>query len=230
MLIERVWVGGNVGRARATFAPLCPFFNVFQLEKTCIHQRVLERQESLAVAAANVASAQPVPTALPPVVLVGFIWVEGNVGRPDTSLGPFRSFFLAFQLECACIQQCLLERQELLFLATGNVACAQPVPIALPPVVRVDLIWAGGDVGRPGTSLAQLPPLCSALKFEGACIQQRLVELQKLLWIADTIVTGAKPVPIALPTLVLVECIWAGVHVDRPDNSLGPVSPFLNAF
>ena len=59
------------------------------------------------------------------------------------------------------MQQRLLERQELLVLG-GNVPGAKPVPIALPPVVLESFIWSGGHVGRPGTSLAPLSPLCFA--------------------------------------------------------------------
>ena len=89
-----------------------PLFLLFQLEGACVQQRLLERQELL-VFCTNIASAQPVPVPLPPVVLVGLVWAGGNVGRPCTALAPRLPLFLAFQLEGACVQQRLLERQEL---------------------------------------------------------------------------------------------------------------------
>ena len=58
------------------------------------------------------------------------------------------------------MQQRLLERQELLVFGS-NCAGAQPVPLPLPPVVLVGLFWGGGNVGRPCTALAPLPPTLS---------------------------------------------------------------------
>ena len=106
-------------------------------------------------------STQPVPVSLPPVVLVGFMWVGGDVGRPDTSLAPLLPLWTACELEGAYILQRLVERQEL-FVFGGNVAGAQPVPIASPPVVLVGLIWVGGDAGRPGTSPGPVLSFCLA--------------------------------------------------------------------
>ena len=77
-----------------------------------MQQRLLERQELLVFAHTNVASAKPVPIALPSVVPVGCMWVRRHVGRPHASLGPVLPFFVAFQLEEACVHQRLLERKE----------------------------------------------------------------------------------------------------------------------
>ena len=79
-----------------------------------MQQRLLERQ-GLVLLWYNCASAQLVPVPLPLVVLVGFVWVGGNIGRLRTALAPRLPLFLALQLEGACVQQRLLERQEVKF-------------------------------------------------------------------------------------------------------------------
>ena len=61
-------------------------------------------------------------------------------------------------------------------------------------------------------------------------MQQRHVERQELLDFAAANVAGAKPVPIALPTVVLVGLMGVGGHVGRPGTSLGTVFPFCLAF
>ena len=63
---------------------------------------------------------------LPPVVLVRSHGVGRHVNRACTALGPVLPFFGGFQLECACMQQRLLERQELHVLG-GNGAGTEPV-------------------------------------------------------------------------------------------------------
>ena len=54
------------------------------------------------------------PIALPPVVLAHFVWVRGNLGRARATFVPLFPIFNVFQLECACMQQRLVESQELL--------------------------------------------------------------------------------------------------------------------
>ena len=111
--------------------------------------------------------------------LVYLIWVGKYVGRPDTSLGPITPFLSAVQLECTCIQQCLLERKELLVFAHTNVAGAQPVHITLPCVVLVDIFWVGGHVGQHYLFVKAFQP-------ERVCIKQGLLERQELLAVAFT--------------------------------------------
>ena len=164
--------------SNTSLGPVSPFFLAFQLEGACILQRLLERKKLL-VLVGNGAGAQPVPVRLPPIVLEGFIWSGGHVGRPGTSLGPVFPFFLGFQLESACMQQRLFERQELLVFAHTNVASAQPVPIALPSAVLVYFIWAGRHVGRPDSCLAPHLPFFLAFQLECACMKQRLFERQE---------------------------------------------------
>ena len=83
-------------------------------------------------ASTTVLGAQPVRVPLPPLVLVGSVRVEGTLAG-CVSLLPL---FCAFQREGACVQQRLLERQELLFLPYTHIAGAQPVPVPLPTVVN----------------------------------------------------------------------------------------------
>ena len=78
-----------------------------------MQQRLLERQELL-VFESNVAGAQPVPKPLPPIVLVDLFRGRRNVGRTCAGLVPLLPLFIACQLEGACVQQRLLERQEVL--------------------------------------------------------------------------------------------------------------------
>ena len=61
-------------------------------------------------------------------------------GQEGIALAPHRLLFLALQLKGACVQQCFSEGHMLL-VAPFHVAGAQPVPMALPPVVLVDLAW-----------------------------------------------------------------------------------------
>ena len=62
---------------------------------------------------AYVACAQPVPEPLPSIVFVAAVWAGWNVVRTCTALAPPLPFYLGLQLERACVQQRLLERQEL---------------------------------------------------------------------------------------------------------------------
>ena len=106
-----------------------------------MQQRLLERQELLVfLATCRIASAEPVPVSLPPVVFVDLGGVRGNVGIPCTALAPLLPLFLALQLEGAYVQQRFRERQELLVFGS-NCGGAQPVPPRLPPLVLVDLVW-----------------------------------------------------------------------------------------
>ena len=155
-----------------------PLFLAFQLEGACVQQRLLERQELL-VFVSNVAGAQPVPVPLPPVVLVGLSGLEGMLaGRAP--LLRHASTLSAFQLEGACVQQRLLERQELLVFVQPTCQCpASARTLATRRACR--LVWGGGHVGRPCTALAPRLPLFLAFQLEGACVQQRLLERQELL-------------------------------------------------
>ena len=112
------------------------------------------------------------PMALPPVVLVDLVWVGGNVGRPDTSLGLVCPFFVAFQAERACMQQRRLERQELLGLM-GNVASPQPVPVPLPPVVLAGCVWVGGHVDSESPAVAGHALLCDDAESRSCVAGQR---------------------------------------------------------
>ena len=105
------------------------------------------------------------PVPLPALVLVELVRGSGYVGRPFTALAPRLPLSRALQLEGACVQQRLLERQELLVFGS-NCSGAQPVPVPLPPLVLVDVVWAGRNVGRPFTALAQSLPLLYAFQIE----------------------------------------------------------------
>ena len=61
-----------------------------------------------------------------------------TLGLESVSAGRMPSpLFHAFQLEGACAQQRLLERQELLVFFDTNCASALPMPVPLPPIVLV---------------------------------------------------------------------------------------------
>ena len=169
----------------------------------CVQQRVFEREELFG---GLVATVQPVPIPLPPVVLVDLGWGGRDIGRTRADLAPLLPLFLVVQLEGTCIQQRVLEREELF---GGLVATVQPVPVPLPPVVLVDLGWGGGDIGRTRAALAPLLLLLLVLQLEGACTQQRVLEREELLVLFDTNVTGAQPVPVTLPIVVLVDLVWS---------------------
>ena len=185
-LVHLVWASGNEGRPCVARASLLPGLLGLQLQRVCVQQRLLELQEILCVEAAGT---QPVPAPFPPAVLVHLVWVRGNIVRPRTALAPLRPLLLGLQLEGARVQQCLLERQELLVLCR-NCVSTQPVPVPFPPVMLVDLVWVGRDIGRPRTILASLLPLFLGhaplfplfriLQLEGACVQQRLLERQEV--------------------------------------------------
>ena len=53
------------------------------------------------------------PVPLPPGVLVGCVWTVGHIGRSVATLAPRLPVFYVIQLEGACVQQRLVERQEL---------------------------------------------------------------------------------------------------------------------
>ena len=166
-------------RPSPALAPHTPVYLAFQFEGACIQQRLVKNCWLLPLlTVTNVAGAKPVPIALPPVVRIAFMWVGGHVRRSGTSLGPVSPFLNVFQLQCACIQQRLLERQELLVFK-GIVTGAKPVPIALPPVVFVVFFWVRGHVCRPGTCLGPVSPFADAFQLECACIHQRLLERQE---------------------------------------------------
>ena len=120
-------------------APRVPLSAAFQLEGACVQQRILERKK-LEVFGSNVAGAQPVPAPLLPVVLVDLFWSRGNLSRPNIGLAPSLPLFCAFQVEGACIQQRLLERQKLVVFGS-NCAGAQPGPVPMPSVMLLNLIW-----------------------------------------------------------------------------------------
>ena len=156
--VDLVRGSGNVGRPRTTLAPLHPLFLTFQLEGPCVQQRLLERQELLLVC--QVASAQPVPIPLPPLVLVDLVWGRGNVGRPRTALAPRLPLFLAFSLrDRACSSASLNGRN--LSSASSCCQCPASAPtLATPRACRLFLgereCWQ--DVHRSCTTS---PTLCS---------------------------------------------------------------------
>ena len=110
----------------------------------------------------NVGGTQPVPIALPPVVLVDLVWACRDVGSSFTDLAPHIPLFLGLQLEGACVQQCLLERQEMLIF-WSNGAGTQPVPVPFPAAVPVDLFWGRRNAGRSGIAFAPRIPLVLGL-------------------------------------------------------------------
>ena len=122
--------------------------------------------------------------------------------------------FLAFQLEGACVQQRLLERQELLVVCECCRCPASARTLATPRACRL-----AGVVGM----LAGRAPLLHhafhsfSLSVEGACVQQRLLNGSMLL--------TAQPVPVPLPPLVLVGCVWVGGHGGLPYSALAPLPP-----
>ena len=137
VLVGCRWIGVDVSRPLAALAPLLPCYFAFHLERACVQTRFPERQELVPMAPSNVASAQPVPAPLPTTfVLVGCVWIRGNIGRPFAALAPCLPPSLAFQLDGACTHQRLLERDELLVLWC-TCASTQPVTVPLPPVMRV---------------------------------------------------------------------------------------------
>ena len=102
---------------------------------------------------------QLVPMPLPAVVCVGSARFEGYVCRPVATCAPRLPLFLCFQLEGVCMTQRFFERQELLVFVS-NIAGAQPVPMLLPPVLRVGCLWAGGYIGRTCGGLASFTLSC----------------------------------------------------------------------
>ena len=128
----------------------------------------------------TVASAQPLPVPLPPLVLVDLVWARGNIGRPCPTFAQHPPLRAALQVKRPCVQQCFREGHVHLF-AGLDVACAQPVPKPLPPVVLVGSFWVRGDIGRPRTALTPSLPAFLAFQLEGAYVQQRLLERQELL-------------------------------------------------
>ena len=76
------------------------------------------------------------PVPLPPVVLVGSVRGGGHVGRPFTVLAPCPPPSHAFQLEGACVQQRLLERQERLSVNNSHPQERGPKPIKDPRRLR----------------------------------------------------------------------------------------------
>ena len=83
------------------------------------------------------------PVPLSPLVLVGFARAGRNAGRPVTLSRH------VLQLEGACVQQCLLERQELLVFLDTNIASAQPVPVPFSTLVLVGCVCVGGGHWLP---------------------------------------------------------------------------------
>ena len=195
-----------------------------------------ERQELLVFFATNIAGAQPVPMSLPPVVLVGYVWAGGHVGQSTSALAPRLPLFKAFQLEGACVQQRLLEREELVVFDT-NITVTQPVPVPLPPLVLVGCVGGGGDISRPCAALAPRLPPFQVLQLEKTRVQQRLLERQELLALFATNIAGAQPVPVplrarrvALPPVVRVDCVWVGGYFGRTRTALAPRLPLFRAF
>ena len=72
-------------------------------------------------------------------------------------------------------------------------------------------------------------PLPAAFQLERACTLQRLLERQELLVFGGN-VAGAKPVPMALPSVVFVRCVWSGGNVRLSASAFAPHYPLCFAF
>lgn len=70
---------------------------------------------------------------------------------------------------------------RVLLVEKFNWARAQPVSIALPPLVLIGYFWMAGKCGRPCTALAPRVPFSLRFQLEDACEQQRLFKRQELL-------------------------------------------------
>ena len=134
----------------------------------------------------------------------------------------------AYQIEGACVQQGLYERQELLVFGS-NCADAQPVPPPLPTVVLVDLDLGRGFVGRTCAALAPRHPLFYAFQVAGACVQQRFLERQELVVFGSNC-ASAQPVTVSLPSVMFVDLVGSRGYVGRTCAALAPRPPGPFAF